>query len=228
MHSSQLPTTKTSTVRVGGYESDCNTSGYLSTSTMDSAGEERRLTANEDNIMSAWNCWSQHIDSFSGPKCSTPKRTSASGVLKIRVSFQTGRGRLEKKSRSEGDVRTPKKPLDYNHAVSQDSGFNTLSSIKSQAFVRPDWKRRPYMTQSTSGNDLQVAGNQRLPRYRVTMNDVTNVRHCPISGYSLDDSMRDFLSHVHQANLVSYLQFYDSVTRKANIERNGSYGSFYV
>ncbi|KAH3697703.1 hypothetical protein DPMN_085212 [Dreissena polymorpha] len=155
--------------------------------------------------MSAWNCWNQHIDSFSGPKCSTPKRTSASGVLKIRISFKTGSGRLEKKSRSEGDVRTPKKPLDKNHAVSQDSGFNTLSSIKSQAFVRPDRKRRPYMTQSTSENDLQVAGNQRLPRYRVTMNDVTNVRHCPISGYSLDDSMRHFLSHVHQENLVSYL-----------------------
>ncbi|KAH3697712.1 hypothetical protein DPMN_085221 [Dreissena polymorpha] len=229
MHSSQLPTTKTSTVRVGGYESDCNTSGYLSTSTMDSTGEERRLTVNEDNIMSVWNCWSQHIDSFSGPKCSTPKRMYSSGVLKIRISFQTGSGRLEKKSRSEGDVRTPKKPLDNNHAVSQDSGLNTLSSIKYQAFVRQDWKRRPYMTQSTSGNDLQVVGNQRLPRYRVTMNDVTNVRHRPISGYSLDDSMRDLLSNVHQENLVSYLQiFFDSVTGKANIERNGSYGSFYV
>ncbi|KAH3697725.1 hypothetical protein DPMN_085235 [Dreissena polymorpha] len=84
------------------------------------------------------------------------------------------------------------------------------------------------MTHSTSAKDPRAAGNLRLPSDRVTMNDVTGARHHPISGFSADESMSDFLSNVHQENLASYLQFYDSITGKANIELEGRYGSFYV
>ena len=46
-----------STVDTSGHnECDSETSGYMSTSSLDSTGEERRLTANADKIMSVWNC----------------------------------------------------------------------------------------------------------------------------------------------------------------------------
>ncbi|KAH3773678.1 hypothetical protein DPMN_175046 [Dreissena polymorpha] len=76
MYSSELPTANTegcvlcvtdvsimqhsansSTVATSGQnECDSETSGYMSTSSLDSTGEERRLTANADKIMSVWNC----------------------------------------------------------------------------------------------------------------------------------------------------------------------------
>ncbi|KAH3693657.1 hypothetical protein DPMN_081097 [Dreissena polymorpha] len=144
----------------GRNESD--TSGYMSTSSLDSTEEESRLTVDEDKIMSVWNCWSQYKDSSSGLKCSTPKRTSPSGVLKVHVNFKTGFRHLAFKSRSEGDLRRPveQKPLDGYHAESVDSGLNTFSSVQYKAYVDLDWKRRPYMTKSTTEKDLRLAGNK--------------------------------------------------------------------
>ncbi|KAH3693173.1 hypothetical protein DPMN_192575 [Dreissena polymorpha] len=44
---------KASTVAISGhYESDSDTSGYLSTSSLDSTGEDIRLTVNDDKMMS--------------------------------------------------------------------------------------------------------------------------------------------------------------------------------
>ncbi|KAH3773563.1 hypothetical protein DPMN_174925 [Dreissena polymorpha] len=230
-----LYSAKSSTYATSGHnECDSDTSGYLSASSLDSTGEERRLSANDDKIMSVWSCWSQHIDSFSGPKCSTPKRTFSSGVLKKRINFKTGSGRFSQKSRSDGDLRVldVKESLDCNNADSLDSGLNTFSSIQCQAYASQDWKRRPYMTQSTSETDVRIVGNQskyeRLPRYRVTMNNPTRANHGAVSGLSFDESMSEFLSNVNQDNLASYLQFYDRVTKKANIERFGRDGSVYV
>jgi hypothetical protein len=216
------------------YESDSDTSGYISPSSLDSTEEEIRLTVNDEKIMSVWNCWSQYIDSSSGLNRSPTKRTSPSGVLKVRVNFKTGSRRIKQKSRSEGDLYRPnmKKPLDCNHAESLDSGLNTFSSIQCPTFVSQDWKRRPYMTQSTSEKDLRVAGNQsnheRLPRNRVTMNEPSRATNGAISGFSVDESMSESLSNVNQENLASYLQFYDRVTRKAKIERFVRDGSVYV
>ena len=91
MYCTQLKTTKTdvscmtdmskmqysadsSTYATSGHnECDSDTSGYLSASSLDSTGEERRLAANDDKIMSVWSCWSQHIDSFSGPVRNIPR-----------------------------------------------------------------------------------------------------------------------------------------------------------
>ncbi|KAH3693174.1 hypothetical protein DPMN_192576 [Dreissena polymorpha] len=88
------------------------------------------------------------------------------------------------------------------------------------------------MTQSTSENDLRIAGNKskydRFPRYRVTMKDRTRGIHSTMSGFSVDESMSEFLLQVNHENMASYLQFYDRVTRKANIERFGQDGSVYV
>ncbi|KAH3706632.1 hypothetical protein DPMN_066020 [Dreissena polymorpha] len=56
--------TNSSTLATSGHnECDSDTSEYMSTSSLDSTGEERRLTANAGKIMSVWNCWSQLIDS---------------------------------------------------------------------------------------------------------------------------------------------------------------------
>ncbi|KAH3773663.1 hypothetical protein DPMN_175031 [Dreissena polymorpha] len=226
-HSANSSTVATS----GQNECDSETSGYMSTSSLDST-EERRLTANADKIMSVWNCWSQNIDSSSGPKRSTPKRTSQRRLLKMRVNLKAGSRCFAQKSRSEGDLCRPEawKPLDCNYAESLDSGLNILSSIQCKSYASQDWKRRPYMTQSTSEKDVQIDGNKsyhaRLPRYRVTINEPTY--HGAVSGLSVNESMTEFLSNVNQENLASYLQFYDRVTRTANIERLGRNGSVYV
>ncbi|KAH3693171.1 hypothetical protein DPMN_192573 [Dreissena polymorpha] len=192
---------KASTVAISGhYESDSDTSGCLSTSSLDSTGEDIRLTVNDDKMMSVWNCWSDDTHYSSSPKCSTPKRTSPSGVLKKRVNFKTGRRRFEQKSRSEGDLRgfDVNKPLDCNNAESLDSALKTFSCIQNRAYAGKDWKPRPYMTQSTSENDVRIAGNKskydRFPRYRVTMNDRTRAIHSAMSGCSVDESMSEFLS----------------------------------
>ncbi|KAH3773661.1 hypothetical protein DPMN_175029 [Dreissena polymorpha] len=132
----------------------------------------------------------------------------------MRVNIKAGSRCFAQKSRSEGDLCRPEawKSLDCNYSESLDSGLNTFSSIQCKSYTSQDWKRRPYMTQSTSEKDVQIDGNKsnhaRLPRYRVTINE--------------------FLSNVNQENLASYLQFYDRVTRKANIERLGRNGSVYV
>ncbi|KAH3693660.1 hypothetical protein DPMN_081100 [Dreissena polymorpha] len=112
----------------GRYESD--TSGYLSTSSLDSTEEESRLAVNEDKIMSVWNCWSQYKDSSSGLKGSTPKRTSPGGDHKVRVNLKTGSRHLAHKSRSEGDLRRPvvQKPLDCYHAESE-AGYTKLEIV---------------------------------------------------------------------------------------------------
>ncbi|KAH3693661.1 hypothetical protein DPMN_081101 [Dreissena polymorpha] len=252
MYTSQLSTTKTdgndfcmkepSRMRYSSSSStfatygrnESDTSGYLSTSSLDSTEEESRLTVNEDKIMSVWNCWSQYKDSSSGLKCSTPKRTSPSGVLKVRVNYKTGSRHLAHKSRSEGDLHRPdvQKPLDCYHADSLDSGLNNFSSVQYKTYVSQDWKRWPYMTQSTTEKELRLDWNkskhERLPRYRVTINDQSRATHCAISGFSVDEFMSELLSNVNQEHLASFEQFYDRVIRKAKIERFGRDGSVFV
>ncbi|KAH3693658.1 hypothetical protein DPMN_081098 [Dreissena polymorpha] len=224
----RYPSNSSTFATYGRYESD--TSGYLSTSSLDSTEEESRLAVNEDKIMSVWNCWSQYKDFSSGLKCSTPKRTSPSGVLKVRVNLKTGSRHLAYKSRSEGDLHRPvvQKSLDDYHTKSVDSGLNNLSSVQCKAYVSQDWKRRPYMTKSTTEKDLRLAGNnskhERLPRYRVTINDQSRASYGAISGFSVDEFMSEFLSNVNQEDL----RFYDRVIRKAKIERFGRDRSVFV
>ncbi|KAH3773676.1 hypothetical protein DPMN_175044 [Dreissena polymorpha] len=127
-----------STVATSGHnECDSDTSGYMSTASLDSTGEERRLTANADKIMSVWNCWSQNIDTSFGSKCSTPKHTSQRRVLKMRVNLKTGSRCFAQKSRSEGDLRRLDawKTLDFNFPASLDSGLNTFSSIQCKSYA---------------------------------------------------------------------------------------------
>lgn len=151
------------------------------------------------------------------------------------------------KSSSEGDIRKDNKSVSncswkrkgVAFADQHDAGLD-ISSRRNSSNSQ-EWRRRPFITQSTSHQDLRLplhgssesrkSDNSQsysaLPRYRVKVNADTNLvsqicRSCADfadEGKPVDESMTEFLSNVDQDNLASFLNFYDKVTNSTEYER---------
>jgi len=194
--STRLTSSKLSTGSLSSQcDSESNTSGYLSSSSLEASVEEKRLSPNEDKVFRVWSQWSQHLEGpgvTSGPKSSTPKQASEGIRLKKRVnnSLECGKSLLAikknfnttgskvnsvtdsedsfwgiktprvQKSSSEGDIHTSdgatNKVCRQKQVPVHDAGsaINTTSGNKSSS--SQFWRRRPYLTQSTSHEDLRV------------------------------------------------------------------------
>ena len=173
---------------------------------------------------------------------SDSKRSNSSSNQISDDSFW-GMGSLRvQKSSSEGDI--------YRRIITCDNSLKhkppplhdtetVLTSYKHVSHSH-EWRRRPFITQSTSQEDLRAAPTANrptsdrtsynaLPRYRVTVPasqpfcyaSATEKRDSQLgkscadfvdSGTSVDDSMTDFLSNVNKENLAGFLEFYDRVT----------------
>ena len=266
--------------RTSGYsDSESNTSGYLSSSSFESSGEEKRLGLNGQKVFRVWDRWGQQVQVPSGPTSSTPKQGSEGVVIgrRVNLSGDSSKSMLaikknltEKsldervvedsfwgiktpcvhKSNSEGDIRKGNKSsMDGSRsrravafADELENGLNKDCSQRNRNISKnQDWKRRPFLTQSTSQQDIrmtsQQTGNQRsgsdnsnysaLPRYRVKMNANTNlvtqicrsVADFADEGKPVDESMTEFLSNVDKDNLATFLNFYDKVTSTQDYER---------
>ncbi|KAH3827890.1 hypothetical protein DPMN_129834 [Dreissena polymorpha] len=223
---------------------DSDTSGYSSTSSIDSVEEERRVAPSEEKIKSVWKCWSQHLNSFSGPRCSTPKPDSENVVLKKRVKLRyfsrplTAVKKMLCSHSSDRDtlvlnsccIRNPFSPAcvlkirakQVANMRSLDSGLNFKLSARCQSSVKEDRKCPPCPTPSFYVGGKLITVN-RAYNERVSTEDRQTGNRKPrlqarglMLGESLDESMAEFLSNVNQQNLASYLQFYDVVTKNAN------------
>ncbi|KAH3886223.1 hypothetical protein DPMN_010224 [Dreissena polymorpha] len=82
------------------YKIEDNTSGYvsmtslsstLSASLLESSFEERRLAPNKVKNFQVLSCLSKHVDTASGPQCSTPKQGSEIAAMKMRVQMRRPR-----------------------------------------------------------------------------------------------------------------------------------------
>lgn len=264
------------TALVGQSDNESNTSGYLSSSSFESSGEERRLMLNEEKVFQVWDKWGERVRVHSGPKSSTPKQGSEAVVNRRRVNVSgdssksllaikksltekcADAGTLEdsfwdikvtrvQKSSSEGDVRASHMKQADNSWKRRGVAFADVHDAGSDInFSRhrtnsQDWKRRPYLTQSTSHQDLRSHnssnGSHRnsgdysnysaLPRYRVKVDADTNLvtqmcKSCADfadEGKPVDESMSEFLGNVDKENLASFLNFYDRVTNSSDYER---------
>ncbi|XP_052797499.1 uncharacterized protein LOC128229729 isoform X2 [Mya arenaria] len=267
-------------------DTESNTSGYISSSSFESSGEEKLLIPNEDKVFRVWNQWSLELDANPGPKSSTPKQASEGITMRRRVNISTEAGKsmlaIKKvfssdskrsdsssnqissddsfwgirtprvqKSSSEGDIHKGKitcdnswkrKPLPLH-----DAGMEIQTSSYKGGPHSQEWRRRPFVTQSTSQEDLRAASTTNrptsdrtsysaLPRYRVTVPasqpfcyaSATNKLASHLSkscadfvdtGVSVDDSMTEFFSNVNKENLAGFLDFYDRVTSGPAYER---------
>lgn len=77
----------------GQSDSDSNTSGYLSSSSFESSGEDKRLVLNEQKVFNVWTKWGEQVRV---PKSSTPKQGSeyiAYKKLAKRVNMSSDSGR---------------------------------------------------------------------------------------------------------------------------------------
>ncbi|KAH3870737.1 hypothetical protein DPMN_033928 [Dreissena polymorpha] len=70
-------------------ETDSNTSGYISSSSMEISSEEKRLVPNEDKVYRVWDQWSMHRDVMPGPKSSTPKQETVTMKRRSNVTYQS-------------------------------------------------------------------------------------------------------------------------------------------
>lgn len=83
-----------STNVTGQSDSDSNTSGYLSSSSFESSGEDKRLVLNEQKVFNVWTKWGEQVRV---PKSSTPKQGSeciAYKKLAKHVNMSSGGGML--------------------------------------------------------------------------------------------------------------------------------------
>lgn len=263
------------TALIGQSDNESNTSGYLSSSSFESSGEERRLMLNEEKVFQVWDKWGERVRAHSGPKSSTPKQGSEAVVNRRRVNVSgdssksllaikkslteksADAGTLEdsfwdikvtrvQKSSSEGDVRASHMKQADNSWKRRGVAFADVHDAGSDInFSRhrnnsQDWKRRPYLTQSTSHQDLRSHNSSKsqrnsgdysnysaLPRYRVKVDADTNLvtqicKSCADfadEGKPVDESMSEFLGNVDKENLASFLNFYDRVTNSSDYER---------
>lgn len=265
---------------VGQSDTESNTSGYLSSSSFESSGEERRLVLNEKKVFRIWDKWGERVRAPSGPKSSTPKQGSEAAVLRKRANVSqdsskrllafkknlTGSANEEivledsfwdiptprvHKSSSEGDIRVNRissensslKPKHIDFSKQHDAGSEIDFSRERNGPKSQEWKRRPFLTQSTSYQDLRVTsqnsntGNNgngddctnynALPRYRVKVDGDSNLvtqicKSCADfadEGKPVDESMTEFLANVDKQNLASFLNFYDRMTNSTAYER---------
>ncbi|KAL4225339.1 hypothetical protein ACF0H5_016027 [Mactra antiquata] len=180
-------------------ETESNTSGYLSSSSFESSGEERRLVLNEQKVFHVWSKWSEKVEI---PKSSTPIQSTDhvayrqrtrdgrnTSLLSIKKDFSKENIPMEcdKEADSFWDIKTPKvhkscseNDVRYRDVIKHDAGSDIDFRKKELSSKNQDWKRKPFLTMSDSQLHVKLCDNSKtssessrtytaLPRYRVKM-----------------------------------------------------------
>jgi hypothetical protein len=79
-----------STHLIGQSDCESNTSGYMSSSSFESSGEEKRLVLNEQKVFDVWSKLSEKVQI---PKSSTPIQASEKAILRKRVMLSSESGK---------------------------------------------------------------------------------------------------------------------------------------
>ncbi|KAH3827892.1 hypothetical protein DPMN_129836 [Dreissena polymorpha] len=187
---------KASTVTIYGKTgNDSDTSGYLSTSSLDSPVEETRLAPSKEKIKRVWRCWIQHLDSFSGPRCSTPNQDSGQVVLKKCV-------RLCNFSRPLSTVKRSACPKSSER-----------DALNNDSFCTPDMA--PFCSDECFRNTRSTGHGMKGNESKVQFS---------LHGLTVDEFMTDCLPTVFQENLSNYFHVNNSVTTEANIKPSKNNG----
>ena len=173
-------------------DTESNSSGYVSSSSFDSTGEERRIVPNEHKVFQIWERWSEHVQI---PKSSTPKDTSTRRLTNSKQNLLTIRKTLgkncsssqkecETKKDSFRDIEIPER-LQVADRVKDDANVDRPNSVpttkhhdagseipqgktfnreKSTTNASTDWRRKPFLTLSNSDSDLRSCGQERQLR----------------------------------------------------------------
>ncbi|XP_045176066.2 uncharacterized protein LOC123536743 isoform X2 [Mercenaria mercenaria] len=158
-----------STNFIGQCDTDSNTSGYLSSSSFESSGEEKRLLPNEQKVFNVWTKWGQQVHI---PKSSTPKQGSESiayrklakrvnmtnesgkNVLCIKKNFQSNTNEPEVFD-SFWDIQTPQR-------VQRSSSEGDVNNMDKK--TNDDWKRKSVQAPITHDAGQEIVKNNKLTK----------------------------------------------------------------
>ena len=188
----------------------------------------------------------EHLELTYGPFCSTPKEGSVAPRVRRRVDVSLHAARsmlaIKPKINATAHANSPRVQRSFSdseiHKIkrAEDNAWKRkplivfedgLIAVPSASSVQC-WKRRPYLTESTSFEDVKVMtqgcsnydalSRHRVPDTETAECDVTKKLASQLtpcwtdSGVPVDESMTEFLANVDRENLAGFLNFYDRVT----------------
>ncbi|XP_060556362.1 uncharacterized protein LOC132717020 isoform X2 [Ruditapes philippinarum] len=148
-------------------DTDSNTSGYLSSSSFESSGEEKRLVPNGHKVFNVWTKWGEQV---SVPKSSTPKQGSENVAYRkltkrVNVSSEMGKSVLsikknfEKPSNIEQDsfwgIQTPQR-------VQRSSSEGDVHVIERKS--DNEWKRKSVQAPVTHDAGQEIIPSNKMSK----------------------------------------------------------------
>ena len=217
-------------------QSQTDSSGYVSSSSIESSMEDKRLKLNEQKVLQVWAKLNQQMQ---GPKSSTPKSTarrclqrpaSLGDISAIDFSDENTSKRVVTKSLSDGDLSKASRVRSYDQRVPTKAEFTSIERKYSTSSSRSCGSGQSEYT------DYSSLPRQRAPYDgRLSDDDEFSLgkqigRSCDCiydKGVSVDESMTEFLSKVNKDNLKSLLNFYDRVTAEDKRRKQKNYEAVY-